>query len=108
VVQVAHRESLEEAGYRVIGDLKPIAILLPSPGGSSERIHLFLGEIDGGMRAGKGGGAGSGAEDVQTVTIPHDEAMEMVASGEIQDAKTIVALQYLMLRKIEETGERAS
>lgn len=101
VCQVAHKELLEEAGYRVIGDLKPIATLYPSPGGTSERIHLFLGEVAGGLRAGKGGGVASGGEDIQTVVVPLDEAMEMVASGEIQDAKTIVALQYLVLRKFE-------
>jgi ADP-ribose pyrophosphatase len=98
VWQVAHKEPLEEAGYRVIGDLEPITTLYPSPGGTSERIHLFLGEAAGGLRAGKGGGLASGSEDIQTVVVPLDEAMEMVASGEIQDAKTIVALQYLVLR----------
>jgi nudix-type nucleoside diphosphatase (YffH/AdpP family) len=101
VCQVAYKELLEEAGYRVIGDLKPIATLYPSPGGTSERIHLFLGEVAGGLRTGKGGGVASGGEDIQTVVVPLDEAMEMVASGEIQDAKTIVALQYLVLHKFE-------
>ena len=101
VCQVAHKELLEEAGYRVIRDLKPIATLYPSPGGTSERIHLFLGEVAGGLRAGKGGGVASEGEDIQTVLVPLDEAMEMVARGEIQDAKTVVALQYLVLRKFE-------
>jgi ADP-ribose pyrophosphatase len=108
VCRVAHKELLEEAGYRVIGDLKPIATLFPSPGGSSERIYLFLGEITGGLRAGRGGGLASEGEDTQTVVVPLDQAMEMVASGEIQDAKTIVALQHLVLLRFDSLGEGAS
>ena len=106
ISQVADRESLEEAGYQVKGRLEPITTIYPSPGGTSERIHLFLGEVDEGLRAGKGGGVASGGEDIQTVVVPLDEAMEMVASGKIQDAKTIVALQRLVLRNFEKVGER--
>jgi ADP-ribose pyrophosphatase len=108
VGQVARKELLEEAGCRVIGDLEPITTLYPSPGGTSERIHLFLGEVAGGLCVDKGGGVASGGEDIQTVVVPLDEAMEMVASGEIQDAKTIVALQYLVLRKFDQAGEGGS
>jgi ADP-ribose pyrophosphatase len=100
VIQAAHKELLEESGYQVIGDLKPIAIIYPSPGGTSERIHLFLGEVAEGVRAGRGGGVAPG-EDIQPVVLPLDQAMEMVSRGEIQDAKTIVALQHLMLCRFE-------
>jgi len=41
VRDVAHKELLEEAGYMVKGDLQPITTIYPSPGGTSERIHLF-------------------------------------------------------------------
>ncbi len=102
--QVANKEALEEAGYWVKGRLEPVATIYPSPGGTSERIHLFLAEVDEGLRAGKGGGVASGGEDIQTVVLPLDEAMQMVTSGEIQDAKTIVALQHLVLRKLDQEG----
>ncbi len=99
VKEVAHRELLEEAGYKVKGELQPIATIYPSPGGSSERIHLFLSEVDRGQRAGKGGGVVAEGEDTQVVVLPFHEAMDMIASSEICDAKTIIALQHLALLK---------
>jgi ADP-ribose pyrophosphatase len=95
---VANKELLEEAGYRV-GELQPITTLYPSPGGTSERIHLFLGEVDSLHRVEKGGGVVAEGEDTQVVVLPFHEAMEMVDRGEIQDAKTIVALQHLALHR---------
>ena len=99
VREVAHKELLEEAGYEVEGDLRPITTIYPSPGGTSERIHLFLGEVDHRQRAGKGGGVAAEGEDTQIVVLRLREAMEMIVSGEICDAKTIVALQHLALLK---------
>ena len=98
VSEAAHKELLEEAGYRVSRELQPIATVYPSPGGTSERVHLFLGEVDQNQRVGKGGGVATEGEDVQVILLPFREAMEMVARGEIQDAKTIIALQHLALR----------
>jgi len=99
VKQVANKELLEEAGYEVVGDLQPIATVYPSPGGSSERITLFLGEADQRRQSSAGGGVVAEGEDTQIVALPFHEAIGMVARGEIVDAKTIVALQYLALRK---------
>jgi nudix-type nucleoside diphosphatase (YffH/AdpP family) len=99
VREVANKELLEEAGYKVRGELQPMAIVYPSPGGTSERIHLFLGEVNASRRAGQGGGVVAEGEDTQIVVLPFDVAMDMVARGEISDAKTIIALQHLALRK---------
>ena len=99
VKEVANKELLEEAGYEVKGDLQPITTIYPSPGGTSERIHLFLGEVDCHRRTGKGGGIAAEGEDTQIVVLPLREAMDMVARGEIRDAKTIIALQHLALLK---------
>jgi ADP-ribose pyrophosphatase len=101
--EVAHKELLEEAGYAVQGELEPIATMYPSPGGTSERIHLFLGRVDRHRRAGAGGGVAVEGEDIQIVVLPFDEAMGMVARDEICDAKTIVALQHLALHKAKGT-----
>jgi ADP-ribose pyrophosphatase len=101
VREVAHKELLEEAGYRVKGPLQPIVTIYPSPGGTSERIHLFLGEVDGRQRDGAGGGVAAEGEDTQIVVVPFDEALDRVTRGEIQDAKTIICLQHLALKKAE-------
>lgn len=97
-IQVANKEMLEEAGFAVRGDLEPIATFYVSPGGSSERIHLFLGLVDQRRRAGPGGGVVVEGEDIQIIVLPLVEAKAMIVSGEICDAKTIIGLQHLALR----------
>jgi nudix-type nucleoside diphosphatase (YffH/AdpP family) len=99
VKDVANKELLEEAGYTIHGDLEPITTLFVSPGGTSERIHLFWGQVDRRERAGSGGGVAAEGENTQVVVLPFGKAMNMLARGKIQDAKTIVALQYLALHK---------
>jgi ADP-ribose pyrophosphatase len=100
VEDMAHKELLEEAGYKVAGELRHISTIYPSPGGSSERIHIYLGYVDHRRQTGTGGGVVAEGEDTQVVVLPFREALEMVARGEIGDAKTIVALQYLALHKV--------
>jgi ADP-ribose pyrophosphatase len=95
--QVAQRELLEESGYAVSGPLHRIATVYPSPGASSERIHLYWGEVDATHKVAPGGGLEEEGEDTEVVAIPLNEALAMIASGEIQDAKTILALQHLAL-----------
>jgi ADP-ribose pyrophosphatase len=97
--QVARRELLEEAGYAIQGELEFIATIYPSPGGSSERIHLYWGEASAAEPSSAGGGLETEGEDTQVVVLPLQAAMEMVASGEICDGKTILALQHLALLK---------
>ncbi len=106
VKDVAHKELLEEAGYEVKGDLQPITTLYPSPGGTSEHIQLVLVEVDHRQRAGKGGGVAAEGEDTQIVVLSFHEAMDMIARGEIRDAKTIIALQHLALLKAEKERTR--
>lgn len=95
-LSVARAELLEEAGYTV-DDLEPIGRFYVSPGGTSERVLLYLGLAHG--KVSSGGGLTDEHEDIQIVEIPLTEAMKMVETGEICDAKTIIALQWLELRK---------
>lgn len=95
-VSVARTELLEEAGYKV-GDLEFISRFYVSPGGTSERIHLYLGLAH--RKIGSGGGLINEHEDIQVVEIPLDEAMKMMETGEICDAKTMIALQWLKLHR---------
>lgn len=98
-VEIASKELLEEAGYVVKGGLRPIATIYPSPGGTSERIYLFLGLVDHKDRLDAGSGPPSKEEDVQVERLSFQESMNMIARGEISDAKTIIALQHLALLK---------
>jgi ADP-ribose pyrophosphatase len=99
--EVGRRELLEEAGYIVQESLHFIATVYPSPGGTSERIHIYWGEVHAEGHTHTNGGLGGEGEDIQVVTVPFRAAMDMIAGGEIVDAKTIVALQYLALHKEE-------
>lgn len=98
VVSVARAELLEEAGYEV-DDLEFISKFYVSPGGTSERIHLYLGRAH--RKVGAGGGLATEHEDIQVVEIPFDEAVKMIETGEICNAVAIIALQWLKIRKLE-------
>jgi len=98
-ISVAHSELLEEAGYEV-DDLESISNFYVSPGGTSERIHLYLASTH--RKIGSGGGLAQEHEDIQIVELSLDEAIKMIDSGEICDAKTIVALQWLKIRQLQE------
>ncbi len=95
-ITVAHTELLEEVGYKV-GKLEPIATFYTSPGGSSERIHLYLGRVTPRARIAAGGGAAGEHEDIRAIKVPLKEALTMIEGGQICDAKTIIALQWLAL-----------
>ena len=86
------KEAIEETGYRV-GEVRKIFELYMSPGGVTEIVHFFIAEYDDSLRANAGGGVED--EDIEVLEIPVSCALEMVASGEILDGKTVILLQYL-------------
>jgi ADP-ribose pyrophosphatase len=92
----ARREMIEETGYSVDA-LDPIATVYLSPGGSSERIHIFRGRIALRADAADTAGVESEGEDIRIIRMPVDEAIAKVRAGELLDAKTVVALQWLEL-----------
>ena len=86
-VACAHRELAEEVGLAA-GRLELLAAMLPTPGYSDERIHLFLGRELTSVPM-----AREEDEVIQSVErIPLREALAMVRRGEIPDAKTALAL----------------
>ena len=101
-VQVAKKELLEEAGFSLDDNPEYIASVFASPGGSSEMIHIYLGRVSRCNRVAAGGGVAAEGEDIQVLELPFDRALEMVASGEICDAKTVIALQNLAMRRLRE------
>jgi ADP-ribose pyrophosphatase len=91
------RELIEEIGYDA--DLiEPIATFYVSPGGTSERIHLFYAEVSEGSRKGTGGGLLEENEDIATVRYSEAEIDQALARGDIQDAKTLVGIFWLRAR----------
>lgn len=88
------REIAEETGY-VPTKLAPISTFYVSPGGSSERIFLYYAEVNSESRASAGGGVASEHEDIETREFAPAELFDMLDKGEIADAKTIIAIQWL-------------
>lgn len=86
------KEAIEETGYRV-GEVRKVFQLYMSPGGVTEIVHFFIAEYDDSLRANAGGGVED--EDIEVLEIPFSCALEMVASGEIRDGKTVILLQHL-------------
>ncbi len=89
-------EAEEETGYR-LRDLTRVCEAWSSPGSFLEKMHYYVGVYDAGDRVGPGGGLASEGEDIEVVETPFDRAFSMIATGEIQDAKTIILLQHAKL-----------
>jgi nudix-type nucleoside diphosphatase (YffH/AdpP family) len=95
------RETEEETGYRIDRPVKVLESFM-SPGSVTERLHLFVAEYDPSSRVTAGGGVESEEEDIETLELGFDQALAMVESGEILDAKTIMLLQWAALNRLME------
>ena len=87
------RETEEETGYR-INSVQKIMETYMSPGAITEILHLFIGEYDASMKINDGGGLEHEQEEIEVIEMTFDKAYQMIATGEIKDAKTILLLQY--------------
>jgi ADP-ribose pyrophosphatase len=93
----------EETGYRV-GAVRHLWDAFMSPGSVTERLHFFVAEYEAGDRVGAGGGLAEEGEDLEVLELGIDEAVAMIGSGGIVDAKTIMLLQYAQLHLFAPTG----
>ncbi|TCR04482.1 NUDIX domain-containing protein [Neorhizobium sp. JUb45] len=92
------REAMEETGFK-IDEVHHICEMYPTPGALTEKLSLFAASIDATHKLGQGGGLAGEGEDIEVVTLGLDEAYRMISTGEITDAKTIVALQWAMINR---------
>ena len=100
--EVARREGEEEAGL-TFSSLWPITRYFPSPGGSTEFVHLYLGRCS---TVGVGGlhGLEEEAEDIWVTVWAYEDALQAVRDGRISNAASIIALQWLALNRAEVRG----
>lgn len=94
---VAKRELQEEAGLDCQA-LHGFCDYWVSPGGMSERVHLFVAHIDARQANGIHGVADE-HEDIRVFTLPLSDAVQAVFDGQIDNSATIIALQWLALNK---------
>jgi nudix-type nucleoside diphosphatase (YffH/AdpP family) len=90
-------EAEEEMGYR-LGEVRKIFEAFMSPGSVTEKQYFFVAEYEPSMRIGSGGGLASEGEDIEVLELPIAQALAMIDDGRIQDAKTIMLLQYAALK----------
>lgn len=90
------REAMEETGFRV-RDVRFLFKALTSPGSVTEVIHFFAAVIDTTDRVADGGGLAEEHEDIEVLEVRLSEALAMIGSGDIYDAKTIMLLQWAAL-----------
>jgi ADP-ribose pyrophosphatase len=94
---VAKREAAEEAGCKIL-DIYPICEYFVSPGGSNEYLHLYCGRVDA-SEAGGIHGLEEENEDIRAITMPTDEAFQMMQEGKIKTSPAIISLQWLQLNR---------
>ena len=87
------RETEEETGYR-LSSVKKVFQSYMSPGSVTEILHFFIGEYQPNMKVSDGGGLAEEHENIEVLEYSFDQAYQMIATGEIVDAKTIMLLQY--------------
>jgi nudix-type nucleoside diphosphatase (YffH/AdpP family) len=91
------REAIEETGHRV-GEVTHVFDAYMSPGSVTEILGFFAAPYDASTREHAGGGLAEEGEQITLVELDIDEALDLVESGGIVDAKTIMLLQWAVLR----------
>ena len=91
------REAREEAAIEISDPIR-ICEYLVSPGGTSEICTLFGARTDS-SRAGGTHGLASEHEDIHVEAMAFDRAMALLADDRLNNAKTIIGLQWLALNR---------
>ncbi|MCG3729946.1 ADP-ribose diphosphatase [Vibrio cincinnatiensis] len=92
---VVRREAQEEAGLKV-ERLEKITTYYPSAGGCSEKLDVYVGEVDSTQAGGVHGLAVEG-EDIKVHVMNRFDAYQLVKEGRIENGASIIALQWLEL-----------
>ena len=93
------RETEEETGYK-ISHVQKVFEAYMSPGSVTEILYFFVAEYTRDMKMTEGGGLEHDQEDIEVLELPFNEALQMVDSGAIKDAKTIMLLQYAQIHQL--------
>jgi ADP-ribose pyrophosphatase len=96
--ETARREMQEETGY-IPAKLERLGGFYSAPGYASEYLYLFLATGLSPARL-----VAEDTEEIKLVRMPPGEAVELIHSGDIQDAKSIAGLLYYLKFKPDEPG----
>lgn len=93
------RETEEETGYK-ISRVEKVFEAYMSPGSVTEILHFFIAEYSNEMKITDGGGLEEEGENIEVLELSFEEALKMIDTGEIKDAKTIMLLQHLRIKGV--------
>ncbi|MBY7945952.1 ADP-ribose diphosphatase [Vibrio fluvialis] len=93
--EVVRREAEEEAGISV-NRTEKITSYYPSAGGCSEKLDVYVGEVDASLAHGVHGLDYEG-EDIKVHVMSRRDAYQLVKVGRIENGASIIALQWLEL-----------
>lgn len=93
------RETKEEVGYRIVNP-KRVAKVFLSPGLMKEQVHLYVAEYSEKDKIALGGGLASESEEIEVLETDFLDALQLIKSEEIIDARTIMLLQYVQINKL--------
>lgn len=93
VEDLVRREAMEEAGLEV-GNIASVVSYYPSAGGCSERLDVFVGQVNS-LGAGGVYGLDYESEDIQALVMNRSDAYALIADGKIENGASIIALQWL-------------
>ncbi|AZB26606.1 GDP-mannose pyrophosphatase NudK [Chryseobacterium bernardetii] len=93
------RETEEETGYK-ISKVEKVFEAYMSPGSVTEILYFFVAEYSSDMKINDGGGLEEEGEQIEVLELSFNEALTMIDTGEIKDAKTIMLLQHLRIKGI--------
>jgi GDP-mannose pyrophosphatase NudK len=99
--KAARREAEEELGLTV-RKLRSLGSVMPSAGALTERVHLFVAEATSADRANAGGGLAHEGESLEVVEVPLPDLFAMARDGTLEDSKTLIIVQRLMIEALEE------
>jgi nudix-type nucleoside diphosphatase (YffH/AdpP family) len=96
--EAIRREAEEESGVRVAA-VQRLFELFMSPGSVTERVTFFAATYSHEQRVSAGGGLTAEGEDIEVIELALDDALGMVERGEIDDAKTVILLQWAAMQR---------
>lgn len=89
----------EETGYKIT-EVQKVFESYMSPGSVTEVLYFFIGQYEENMKVSDGGGAEDETENIEVLEMTFQQALQMMSSGEIKDAKTIMLLQYAEINRL--------
>ena len=93
------KEAEEETGYKIQNASKVLEVY-STPGAVTEIIHYFVAEYNSKMKVSSGGGKAEETEEIEVLEIDFNRALLMIEEGKINDAKTIILLQYAKIHNL--------